>query len=411
MSKSTKRQRKLEDMFADSSTKKIKGNDGNTPDSNKQTVVHTTRAASTVKKIAEDDLEILRQFDLDMSFGPCTGISRFDRYERAVRHELDPPVRVLELINLYPNDRQITHRYLWRLIQSFNKRTVFHQVVHHRKPLLTLTAVLPLWLKVKAATQTEDANESNRPKNLSAIVQQLDAMFDKEEYQKAYEYIEQNKNNELFHNHYIYWRVARIFYKLSLVTKDKQLKKKLVEEGYEQAKLALNSGNHIYSVHKWYGILLNERCQYISTDEQIRSAYEVLDHFEEAVRLNPQDPTCYYLLGSWYWEVSQLSGWKRRIAKMIYGELPKGTVHDALTKFLLAEQISPGFYSKNLLMLIKCYIELNAKPAAAEFAKVLLSRERKTQEDEEVHQELLKLMPKIERLLPFAPQASFSKHV
>ena len=144
-------------------------------------------------------------------------------------------------------------------------------------------------------------------------------MFDKEEYQKAYEYIEQNKNNELFHSHYIRWRIARyvrvqqkllnfnrfvfilfrIFYKLSLVTKDKQLKKKLVEEGYEQAKVALQAGNHIYSVHKWYGILLNERCQYISTDEQIRSAYEVLDHFEEAVRLNPQDPTCYYLLGSW----------------------------------------------------------------------------------------------------------------
>jgi hypothetical protein len=91
----------------------------------------------------------------------------------------------------------------------------------------------------------------------------------------------------------------RIYYKLSLITKDKQLKKKLVEDGYEQAKLALKPGNHIYSVHKWYGILLNEKSQYNSTDEQIRNAYEVLDHFEEAVRLNPQDPTCYYLLGSW----------------------------------------------------------------------------------------------------------------
>ena len=110
-------------------------------------------------------------------------------------------------------------------------------------------------------------------------------------------------------------------------------------------------------------------------------------------------------LGSWYWEVSQLSGWKRRLAKMIYGELPQGTVHDALKKFLLAEEISPGFYSKNLLMLIKCYIELNSRPAAMEFAKILLKRERQTQEDEEVHQELLKLILKIEALLPFRGQA------
>jgi len=62
-------------------------------------------------------------------------------------------------------------------------------------------------------------------------------------------------------------------------------------------------------------------------------------------------------------------------------------------------------------MIIKCYTELNARPAAMEFTKILLNRERKTQEDEEVHQELLKLIPRIERLLPFPPQASFSKHV
>ncbi|CAF2626231.1 unnamed protein product [Rotaria sp. Silwood2] len=40
-------------------------------------------------------------------------IPRIDRYERALRHDLDPPTRVLELINLYSNDRQVTH-CIWR---------------------------------------------------------------------------------------------------------------------------------------------------------------------------------------------------------------------------------------------------------------------------------------------------------
>ena len=203
----------------------------------------------------------------------------------------------------------------------------------------------------------------------------------------------------------------RIYYKLALITKDKQIKRKLVEDGYEKAKLALTKGNHISSVHRWYGILLNEKSQYTSSEEQIRSAYEVLDHFEEACRLNPQDPTAYYCLGSWYWEVAQISSWKRSLVKMIFGELPKATTHDALSKFLTAEEISPGFYSKNLLMIVKCYMELNSRAAAMEFAKLLTKRERKTQEDEDVHQELLKLLPRIERLLPFSPQASFSKHI
>jgi hypothetical protein len=34
-------------------------------------------------------------------------------------------------------------------------------------------------------------------------------MFDKEEFEKAYEYIEKNKTNELFQSHYIRWRIAR----------------------------------------------------------------------------------------------------------------------------------------------------------------------------------------------------------
>jgi len=144
MSKNTKRQRKLEDMIGVSSTKKKKGNNDDTSTVDKQNVVNSpsklfrgrhdkinnniydrlVEKTSTVKKISDDDLELLRNFDLDTTFGPCTGeilfeiffmkyyfigIPRIDRYERALRHDLNPPPRVLELINLYPNDRQVTH--------------------------------------------------------------------------------------------------------------------------------------------------------------------------------------------------------------------------------------------------------------------------------------------------------------
>jgi len=45
--------------------------------------------------------------------------------------------------------------------------------------------------------------------DLSSIVEQLDAMFDKEEFEKAYEFIEKNRTNELFQSYYIRWRIAR----------------------------------------------------------------------------------------------------------------------------------------------------------------------------------------------------------
>lgn len=48
--------------------------------------------------IVEAELEKLRQFDLDWRFGPCTGITRLQRWERAQLHGLNPPEDVRELL-------------------------------------------------------------------------------------------------------------------------------------------------------------------------------------------------------------------------------------------------------------------------------------------------------------------------
>ncbi|XP_030005355.1 DNA polymerase delta subunit 4 [Sphaeramia orbicularis] len=48
--------------------------------------------------VREEELEKLRQFDLDWRFGPCTGISRLQRWERAKLHGLNPPEEIRELL-------------------------------------------------------------------------------------------------------------------------------------------------------------------------------------------------------------------------------------------------------------------------------------------------------------------------
>ncbi|XP_070836756.1 DNA polymerase delta subunit 4 [Chaetodon trifascialis] len=46
----------------------------------------------------EEELKKLRQFDLDWRFGPCTGISRLQRWERAKLHGLNPPEEIRDLL-------------------------------------------------------------------------------------------------------------------------------------------------------------------------------------------------------------------------------------------------------------------------------------------------------------------------
>ncbi|TNN50547.1 DNA polymerase delta subunit 4 [Liparis tanakae] len=48
--------------------------------------------------VYDEELQRLRQFDLNWRFGPCTGISRQQRWERAKLHGLSPPEEVRDLL-------------------------------------------------------------------------------------------------------------------------------------------------------------------------------------------------------------------------------------------------------------------------------------------------------------------------
>ncbi len=43
----------------------------------------------------------LRQFDLDRTYGPCCGLSRSERYNRAVILGMNPPAEIPDLIRRF----------------------------------------------------------------------------------------------------------------------------------------------------------------------------------------------------------------------------------------------------------------------------------------------------------------------
>ena len=55
------------------------------------------------------DLEVLHTFDLCSEFGPCIGMSRVERWERAQRFGLSPPDDVLHLLREHLNDTRYTN--------------------------------------------------------------------------------------------------------------------------------------------------------------------------------------------------------------------------------------------------------------------------------------------------------------
>merc|ERR1719238_2325215 len=46
-----------------------------------------------------EELDVLRAFDANESFGPCVGLSRLSRWARAAKFNLDPPARVKDILD------------------------------------------------------------------------------------------------------------------------------------------------------------------------------------------------------------------------------------------------------------------------------------------------------------------------
>lgn len=66
-----------------------------------------------IEEYGEEEAK-LRQFDMDMRFGPCIGMTRLRRWERAVSMGLDPPADVGRILrSARPDSKAVGLECLW----------------------------------------------------------------------------------------------------------------------------------------------------------------------------------------------------------------------------------------------------------------------------------------------------------
>ncbi|KFK43281.1 hypothetical protein AALP_AA1G103800 [Arabis alpina] len=75
------------------------------PSSSSRKVSPATRASDATQPKALIDVndydkneEMLRQFDMDMAYGPCMGMTRLGRWERAMRLGMNPPNEIEKVL-------------------------------------------------------------------------------------------------------------------------------------------------------------------------------------------------------------------------------------------------------------------------------------------------------------------------
>ncbi|KYN15306.1 PREDICTED: regulator of microtubule dynamics protein 1-like [Trachymyrmex cornetzi] len=225
------------------------------------------------------------------------------------------------------------------------------------------------------------------------LLAKADTLFDQGNYRNIYNLLSNYKDSKDVE---ILWRLSRAIYKMSEMASDVEAQK-LTYEGYDLLCKALDIREDHYALHKWISIFLNKKSILEGTKAHIKESYNIKKHMLRALELNPSDATLLYMLGSWCYEVSNLTWYQRKIASVVFGEPPTSTFEEALMYHETAEKTDPNFYSHNLLMLGKTYLKLNRKEDAIKYFKKTAEFPAKNDEDQQAKQEAQKILNNISK--------------
>ncbi|XP_031746096.1 regulator of microtubule dynamics protein 3 isoform X1 [Xenopus tropicalis] len=201
-------------------------------------------------------------------------------------------------------------------------------------------------------------------------------------------------NKLLYRDHEEFlWRLARSYSDMCTTVEDAQEKKSYASDGKEEAEAALQKADQNAECHKWFAILCGQLSEHEGIQKRIQTGYLFKEHIEKAISLKPGDARCYYLLGRWCYEVSNLGWLERKTASALYENPPTATVHEALQNFLKAEDLTPGFSKAARILIAKCYKDLGNEATAAHWLKLAEELPNVTQEDRECAATIEEMLP------------------
>lgn len=223
------------------------------------------------------------------------------------------------------------------------------------------------------------------------VKKEADRMHETGDHEAAYTMLLTHKESS---DPELLWRLARATFKLHEFGAQKE---KSLVEGLTYLDRAVGAGGaELGPVHKWYSILIGSKKDHASTKEKIQDAFLIKKHVEKAIELMPTDPTNLHVLGNWCFEVAGTPWYMRKAAQLIFSEVPSSSYEEALGHFLKAEEVRPNYYSRNFLMIGKCFLQLNKKNDAVCYLRQARDFSPKTTiEDTEVSNEARKLLEKL----------------
>lgn len=179
-------------------------------------------------------------------------------------------------------------------------------------------------------------------RSTSEVIDMADRAYKEEQYLDVYELLNRFKHSD---NIEVQWRIARSLYKLSQEehTYPTHIRKEMITEAYDLLFTA-NDFEPNPNIYKWMAIVLDTKSGFDGLDKRVLAYPQVKILLKKAIKMNPDDSTCYYILGKWCFDMSHMNWVQRMFTKVMFGPVPDTSLQEAYDYLLRSYQIKQDNY-------------------------------------------------------------------
>ena len=137
-------------------------------------------------------------------------------------------------------------------------------------------------------------------------------------------------------------RIARQYRYLMTDASDTKEKLRLGHLALDYSTRAAECGPKECEAQLAPAITLGKMLPYLPTKEQVSASPKIKESVDKALAIDPRNDNAWHILGRWNRVLAEISGAKRLLAGILYGDLPKGSYEEAERAMKKAIALNPN---------------------------------------------------------------------
>ncbi len=193
---------------------------------------------------------------------------------------------------------------------------------------------------------------------------------------------------------HILWRLTRASVEFGELTDSKDDRRRRFFEALRYGNQAIRADSMHHLGFIWLAVAEAAVASVEGLKTKVRLSWNIREHAEKAIELNPDFDSGYHILARWHHEVAGIGGVKRTLAQVFLGDLPEASYDEAIRLYRQAIEINDLINHR--LALVRTLIKSGRTIEARREIGIILARPSEKRLDDKHKAEARELLARLD---------------